>query len=445
MGHSRWHVVRSGGPGEPVIRDIEHDDVPDAPPAEALATTLKELGYTRGGVCLAVAAHSVLSARINCNNLPPRRRRTPMLYRLEEHLPLEAEQLTADFLPTEGGQSLALAVETAPMQAVIDALGKAGIEVASICPTAMLALWHYQATGRWTGEYAVIVDGDAVHLFGMTPRGRPATWTTTAPRTGDVLAALGADVLAHRSDDSRPVVRLLGQWPDELAEAMRARGDFDTQAPDQTPALLAAAKTAAALATGRNAGWVDLRRDALAPTDAWASLTRPLAVAVLLTIVLLVAVAGMCLWRQGQCDTLTDGHKRLQRDQYARLYPGRGTPVNVKSALASEHRRLAGVHGTDIAAPNQTHAINTLTDLLAALPPALRLRIVEIRLSASGLLVEGQTREHTDAQLIAQAIGRVGFDVDPPRTEKLARGGVSFTITGKVRPEAAMAHGETRP
>ena len=61
----------------------------DVPASEdqgaALRGLLREMGYVKGGLCLALPSHIVLAARINCTELPPRTpRRQGMLCLLEE-------------------------------------------------------------------------------------------------------------------------------------------------------------------------------------------------------------------------------------------------------------------------------------------------------------------------------------------------------------------------
>jgi len=48
----------------------------------------------------------------------------------------------------------------------------------------------------------------------------------------------------------------------------------------------------------------------------------------------------------------------------------------------------------------------------------------------SSILIEGQARSHGDAEIIARSLSRAGLPTDPPRTERLAGRGVSFTLTG---------------
>ena len=152
----------------------------------------------------------------------------------------------------------------------------------------------------------------------------------------------------------------------------------------------------------------------------------------------------MLHWRSTQYEAIAASRLKQQRDQYAALYPGRRAPINVTSALKSELKRLSGISGDSAEIPLQTNALNTLHSIIASLPPTIRLRIIDVRITHNSVFVEGQVRDHTGAELVCQAIRHAGFDMDPPRTEHLSRGGVAFTLTGKpkaVDPQIASAKG----
>jgi hypothetical protein len=197
--------------------------------------------------------------------------------------------------------------------------------------------------------------------------------------------------------------------------------------------LAATALAGAALLGGRSAGWIDLRCGELAAPNPWKKLSGLTNLAAVLAVIVLTSMIAMFHWRASQYEALAASGERQQRDKYVRLYPGRRAPVNVISALRSEVKRLAGVSGAGGKIPPKINVLNTLRSIIASLPPALRLRIIDVRITHNSIFIEGQVREHTGAELICQSIRQGGFDMDPPRTEHLSRGGVSFTLTGKPK------------
>jgi hypothetical protein len=60
----------------------------------------------------------------------------------------------------------------------------------------------------------------------------------------------------------------------------------------------------------------------------------------------------------------------------------------------------------------------------------MRLRIVELRVSPAEIYIEGQVRSHGDAEALRAGLAAAGIALDLPQTERLAAGGVSFTLVG---------------
>jgi hypothetical protein len=106
----------------------------------------------------------------------------------------------------------------------------------------------------------------------------------------------------------------------------------------------------------------------------------------------------------------------------------------VKSRLKSELTRLSGLSGANSELPERASALESLRLITSSLPANVRLRILEMRLDPSGVYVEGQVQNHSDAELIVKALKKAGLDMTSPRTEQLAGGGVSFTLLGKPAP-----------
>src|SRR5687768_5808645 len=95
-----WRVAAAQPSGDVQFHDIElpSTTTPDQT-AEAVAVALGSLGHRAGNeVLLALPSDWCLSAGIEISDLPKKDRRHAMLYRLEEKLPLAAEEFTADFV-----------------------------------------------------------------------------------------------------------------------------------------------------------------------------------------------------------------------------------------------------------------------------------------------------------------------------------------------------------
>jgi len=428
-----WRIARVTGKDAEVRIVLIEPDGDQSATVRLAADELESMGYRGGGICLAINSEMVFTDQVDCNNLPRKDRASAMTFRLEEHLPLAAEQFTAAFGPPCGARALGVAVRTEEVQSLIDRLDEAGIEVASICPTALLAIWRYARGTSRLGDYAVLLGKRRAEIFGFSGEAQPLTWSTSAIQPERLIGALEAEMLATAPEDARPTVRFFGEPPTQTADALNEVRDMEVIQSDRSSTVEAAAFGGAALLAGRAAGWVDLRCGDLAPLNPWRKLSGLANLAALLAVTVLAATSAMFLWRSSRYESISTTCRQQQQDQYASLYPGRRAPVSVVSALRSELKRISGISGAGGGMPLRTNALDSLRSIIASLPKAIRLRIVDLRITPTSVFIEGQVRDHTGAELICRSVRRAGFDMDPPGTEHLSRGGVSFTLTGKPK------------
>ena len=392
---------------------------------------LKEWNALDQSVCLGLPSEMVFSAQVDTGGLPRKDRLAALTYRLEEQLPLEAERLTADFLPATAGAALGVAVETAQAKAIVDRLMGLGVEVTSICPTALLTLWQALQGQDTQADYAMVADEGRVDIFRMAGR-CPAAWLTASADPTDLVDCLHAELLANPGEVRQPKTMLIGRLADEAESAARTDAGLEiTNLGDQPPIELAA-RAAGQLLAGQQAGWVDLRRDAMAIPNPWGRLAGLVRCAVILGLAALAATVGTLYWRSLAYDNLARSLEDQQAAQFQRVFPNLRRPPNVRARLRSELALLSGVSGTGFELPAQASALDTLRRITDNLPPTIRLRLTDIQLDPAGVVLEGQTRSHSDAELITRTLKQGNFEVDPPRTERLVAGGVAFTIVARL-------------
>ncbi len=442
-GRESWLVLRAGEDGVQ-CRDIpvggndgasgtggagEKNGLPD--PALFLAQ-LQELGYQGQEVCLGLPSPLVFSAQVATADLPRKNRTTALLYRLEEQLPLEAERLTADFFPPAGGQTLGVAVETRRVEPLLECLAEAGVEIAVICPTALLAAWHvlHQRQAELPGNFLLLAGPDGWDLFRLAGR-QPTAWHSMAREPEELVRGLSADLLAAPVEAARPVVEVLGDLNETVARQIEQDAGVTMVSSSEPSVPEAAAKAAALALAGQGAGWVDLRRDQLSMKNVWSRLQTLVKTAVILGLALLVTMTALCYWRGRRYEAQARQFDAQQLAVYQSIYPTGQVPTNLASRLRSEYARLAATSGEGFEAPGRQNALENLRAIAANLPGDVRCRLTTIDLSPHSLLLEGQVRSHGEAEKIAQALKRTGLEIEPPATEQDSHGGVSFTITGK--------------
>ena len=398
-------------------------------PTTAVVEALASLGLQRGAsICLGVPSDQVMPAPVATDGLPRKGRRALLVYRMEEHLPMDAEELSVDFLPAVGGRALGVAVETAPLRDLVNRLEASGVEVESIVPTSLLVLWQLVTQSKEQADFFILGSAGRVDIFRMTD-GRPVSWHVTSLETADVCRAIHVDLLATAGGDAPPRAVCAGSFTQEQVQAIASdTGLAVTHREDPSCPTLASQ----ALAAGQDAGWINLRRGGLAPTDRLRKLQRPLKVTAALALALVAVVTGGSWLRAALYDAETARLLDRQRAVFVRLYPNAATPPAVRRWLESEALRMAGVSGAAGTMPQSQPALETLRQVTAGLPKGLKLRILDLRIEPAEVFIEGQARNHADAETVARGIAQQGsFVMEPPRTENLVKGGVAFTLAGK--------------
>lgn len=425
----RWRMGRLAGDA------VETREVPGGvEAAPAVHAALADWGRRREPVCLALPSSMALSAPIPCSGLPRRQRRSAMLFRLEEQLPLDLESLTADFLPEAGGRALGVAVQTARIRELLDALSQAGIEVSAICPMALLAAWGGMTRCQGS-DYILVGTARTLDLLRMR-EGAPVAWYTLPADGEELRRNIIADGLADPVASEQPSACLIAE-PEALPPVEKGATVLKFTLREDQPPLAVATRAAAELLTGKPAGWVDLRRDALALPGFLTEGGRALRAAVALALLLPAALTAAMLWRGSQYDHIATQAYEAQSSAFRELYPDRPAPAMVKRQLQSELTRLVAVSGGSAGLPNSVSALETLRLLAGSLPPKVRVRILELRIAPKEAFIQGQTLSHGDAEQVRSALVSVGFVMEPPRTETLAEGGVAFTLTGAPPAPAA--------
>jgi hypothetical protein len=156
-------------------------------------------------------------------------------------------------------------------------------------------------------------------------------------------------------------------------------------------------------------------------------------------VVLLVSTTSVLLYRGcaagRDAALLTAGQVEVFRE----IFPNTKVPVGIKSRLESELAKLKGLQGDDSSLPAAVSAVTMLHEMLAALPTDRRFQLLEIRIEEGRLYLDGEVIAHGDAEAIAQRLRAGGFEVAPPRTQRLDEKRVSLRITGTLPPFDRLA------
>lgn len=400
----------------------------DRAAAEQVASVVRKRGGGGRGLALAVPSGWALSASFSAENLPRSHRHQAMTYRLEEQLPLAAEELTADFVE-HGRTALGIAVRSDRLSEILFELEAAGVFVRLVCPAAILAVQGLRDRLPSSGpSFAAIVLDGQVELVGLRD-GRSMSWEALPLEPAGLTAAVRAGMLSASEDEPVPILTC------ELAERLRcelaAVGDAHVDAVADTSALDLVGRGAAAVLAGRARPWCNLRRDRLAPADRLRPVRAALTACAVTFLMLLVALIAATAWRASRQEGLAEGYRADQAAVFRKLHPGQAVPTAVHWRLEAEARRVSGLRGGSAQAPTRRSGLERLQEVFARLPEGVAVQVLELRIEPTGFLIEGRVKGHVDAERIASSLRESpAVEVDPPRTERLPKV-VAFTLTGR--------------
>lgn len=397
----------------------------DRDEAEILDALLTDGEGVPSTVVVMLASSWCLCAEVSTEGVERGRRLTELGYRLEELLPVSAEEVVADYVASNG-RALGVCVVSRRVRGVLDALEARRVSVPHLVPAALLAGKALQQGG----EREVVVlgseGGDEVAADVMVwLSGRVARWNWWCGSFDGLADSLG-------KDDGK--VRWMGKASGLAEELGRAHLDVD----DASGSWLdVAGRAALQLVAEQREPVIDLRRGELAAPDRFAAYRGPVRALALCAVVLLGCVIGVSFWRGGAYAEQATSLRGEQVSVFREAFPDQRVPVSIVARLESEARRLAGVSGqggesADASELRAASALERLHGLLASLPNNLRFRVLSVNVQKDRLLVEGEARSHGEAEQITSVLrGRGGFEVDPPRTEAMPEGGVSYSFEAR--------------
>lgn len=437
VGENLWHVGVLLADGARIERvAFSRDAVLDARIAEA-KKCLAELGVVDQRIVLALPTSWCLCATISTGELERAGRRRAMGFRFEEHLPISAEDIVADYVDGGDGEALGVCGELERLQSIVAAIESAGFRVQHICPAAFLAAAHaielhpniagVLLGDRGDEQIKASVVGDFIELH----KSKPTHWWWLA---GDE-AGLRARLMLWAIAQDKPARLLALDCVCSPTNDMPSGVRHEWITLSDTSKLCAATTFAAKLLRGAASPWIDLRRDVLVAPDRYHRYRKPIQALVLSSVFMLACIIGVTQWRSWQYQVLSKEYIRQQNDIFKAVLPNQRVPGSISGRLLSEHQKLMGLGGQSAGGTsdeplNPTSALAHLGSLLGALPTDVRYRILDVSIQPDLIRVNGQVRNHVDADRITASLRATGaYEVEPPKTQALGEGGMSFIFT----------------
>lgn len=391
-------------------------------PAGSLAEALATAGGSRE-VVLALTSRDCLCAPISTVDLPAGRQRGgAMRYRLEEKLPVAAEDVVADFI-SAGERALGVCVERRALQPRVSTIEAAGVRVIAVCPASVLALQQFTAANPASTALQMILWATGAHtaeLFVLAD-GRLVAWYVLPDAPADVALHVRMAMLTSEAHPSNLIA--CGASADVVSNVRELGIDVV-----ESPAV-DVSQLATLAARGRTRAWINFVDGGAAGQASRG--TRWMAAAIFL---LLTSIAAALFVRAARYERLTAQYQTETESLFRQALPGQPVPEDVRSRLASEAQ--AGPRATSVGATRsaaQGRNLLALRDMMTHLPADAKFRVYELRLGDGAFTLEGEAASLGDADAVATSLrAGSGFEVEPPRTQQRPGKGVSFTINGSI-------------
>ncbi|MCC6680512.1 MAG: hypothetical protein IT445_06375 [Phycisphaeraceae bacterium] len=393
--------------------------------------TAEEAGAVLKELVLAIPSDACLAATISTEGLHRGQRRSGMLYRLEEYLPKDAEQLTADFIAHET-HALGVAVETSRMLPLLEALDNEAIRVCALVPTAILvAQTAIRDKGIADGTLLLLVE-DGFDWF-VVEGGQPLRWTCGRHNGFDLSLQFKPPEVSLSPQVSDNVTELPGSAPSDTTlpgaeEEIPGTSPSILSGLPEAPARIAISpdppglpaffkqpmehphrseadlpgvwvyadgqgvveasqeswrdwqahvivrdtsqligEAAERIARQGFAAYIDLRRGQLARGDRIHRVQTPFYAAVAATIVLLLSICATSLWRGHQYTLMVQEMQNSQQELFHQAFPDQKVPAGIVARLRSEHRKLAAMSGQGEQLPDWHSSLDSLHRTLTSI------------------------------------------------------------------------------
>jgi hypothetical protein len=391
--------------------------------SKAMLEVLHEAGWRGAPLVVGLAPAMCLTATVPVPAPQLLRKPSAMRYHLEGWIPWSAEEFVSDFAP-HTTEAFMTAVRIEPLRTLLAELEAQDIVVATLTPTALLALEHHVATGHASPDHVLLWrHGDETEFF-VVKDGQPLQWRHAI----EDVPSLAAVARLEQAVDVPWFARGL-----ELPEvaALEAAGLRLARLPELSWDE-AVREAALAVAAGEVEPFVNLRRDELAGVRPVRALSRQLAALKAAAALACLAVCA-ALWIRG--DKLAEAADEARRSLaalYEKTFPQNPIPDRIAQVMRREHMLLQAARGAVAELPAGFSGDAVLDRAVAALPADLRFRVPEIRVEGDSVYLTGEVRTNTDADRIAADLRQAGFDVQPPRTQRLADQGFSVHWTARL-------------
>ncbi len=400
-----WLIV-VGKKTEHLALDVSNNEL-----VACVTLMTKHAGLKNPNCVLAPASTSCFFAALDLGAEIDVRDRAALVFELEDHLPIDAESMVADFVlvpsSSENKTVASVAIEVGRWREIADAFESAGIPVASIVPAAVLAARSICRNLDFTDTVQLLlVAGSDCDLIKVKNE-MIVDWKHTR---------VDANLLRrHQLFDAGGSDQVVAVGADEAQVSMiRSVYEAIEVAPESSESHII--RGAELLFTKASPRWFDLRRDQLGPSDPLRPIQTQLRLVALAAAACLLAVLIGGWWRTQRIETEIENVRGRQQELFKTAFPDTKVPAALLRRVRSEYARVMGSRGATSQVDVPKSAPKILCALLTALPDDVRFRIKSVKVLNGQVDLDLQVRVPTDAGKLAMSLESSGFNVKPPVT-----------------------------
>ena len=377
---------------------------------------------------LAVRSGRVMAAAFKPKSAREKRDREMLLFHLEEHLAIGAEETVADFVVADD-HVLAVAVREGEYLPLVRALENLGLQVQSISPASMLLaqeLWNELSPPP---DFVIFPGTDGDELFQFRDQ-KPANWWFRPASPGgsfdEFAAAVSTAVLAEAGSIRVAVVGQIPDWPAELCE------EIELVPHDFSSPLAALYSGVHPIATGRRSVWFELRRDGLCLGDPLREIRTPLRLFAASLFLLLIVIGAGLLARANHYERRMVELHDEQKVMFAQALPSSRVPSGgILSRLRSEVRTMRGARERRPDVELAKSAVVVLQQFLQSLPAATRFQIRQATIENGAVDIDLTVRSFADVNALMGSLQQQGFTMLPPSSSQQDERTVVSRLVGK--------------
>lgn len=394
--------------------------------AVAIEAALSARDYQGEPVIVGLATSWCLTATIDVSSPQMLRKPRVLHYQLEEWIPWSAEEYVSDFVGHRD-QALMVAVRHKGLAGLLRALEGLGILVPIVAPTIWLALEDHLLAKDLPATHVLfwqeVQNVDVV----VTRAGRPLKWNRLPAQAAEIARVVRLQLLT----ETVPEVLVRGLSPDLLQALKKETPEVNEL--ENVSQQQAAARCCHRISLGLQEPLLNFRRDELGGQRRFQALSKELGWLKVAAAVMLICLS--CgFWLRGTSYEQASGRVHTELAQiYESLFPEKPVPDRIGNAISDEYRRLRGTRAPAGELPRPAAADLVLQRVLTALPEEMRFRMPEIQIDRNRVFLSGEVRSNADADRIAAALRDHDFQVDPPRTQRLAEKGFSVRLNAQAK------------